>query len=226
MELTKITYKEAAKLINRSYQTILNAVDRNGLTPFPIPGLLQYLAKEQVELFANTSQIRYDLLTDEKKQTWQVLKREIENYRPNPPDNSPDYTPINEDELSERIAKRVVALMEANRGVPVNNEETLANINDDIDTDKKLSASLADKLLRTFKFLGDNDTDILIELQNKDVNKLAHRIMENGYDEETAQGYAEFLIFFLLDFVPVTQDSLKQQKKKTKKSHNDIPHAS
>lgn len=88
MNITAIPDREAASLLGVTYETIRNAAKRGDLIRLPRAGLVQYVAKEQVELFKGKKQVRLSALNKNELKTW----GEIEELIKGSPASAPSAT--------------------------------------------------------------------------------------------------------------------------------------
>jgi hypothetical protein len=77
MNLTPIPEKAAADMLGVTLRTIRNAVDRKDLVRIPGTGILQHVAKEQVELFVGKSRITKGQLSPTELKTWYAVAETI-----------------------------------------------------------------------------------------------------------------------------------------------------
>lgn len=77
--MEKITYKEAAEILDVEYITIKHAAMRGKLTRCSIPLNQAMLLKQQVELFKGKRGISVNKLTIEEKSLWDEYKRIAED---------------------------------------------------------------------------------------------------------------------------------------------------
>ena len=77
-----ITDREAAQILDVRYETIRNAVKRGALIRVPGTGLVQHVAKEQVELFKGKTQVKLGSLSPDELAVWQRIRNEIVTPQP------------------------------------------------------------------------------------------------------------------------------------------------
>ena len=77
MSITPIPEKEAADMLGITLRTIRNAVDRGDLMRIPGTGILQHVAKEQVELFIGKNWIVKGKLSSSDLKKWEAVTEAI-----------------------------------------------------------------------------------------------------------------------------------------------------
>lgn len=70
MDITPISYHEAANLLGKGYSTVRAAVARGAITRLPSVGQEQKVIKEQVLLFKGKTQLRTGILSEQALMTW------------------------------------------------------------------------------------------------------------------------------------------------------------
>jgi hypothetical protein len=85
MDINAIPEKEAAKILGVSLRTIQNAVKRGDLLGVPQNGIVQHVAKEQVDLYLNkpSHRIVRSVLTREELTRWEAINIAISHSQPN-----------------------------------------------------------------------------------------------------------------------------------------------
>lgn len=77
----KITYDQAAEILEKKPDTIAHAVSDGTLIPYPRAGRVRFLESEQVELFKDKA-LNKRALDPENMEKWALLRLKIEGVSP------------------------------------------------------------------------------------------------------------------------------------------------